>query len=98
MKINGKAILHVGYMYENGLGVNQSDIQASIFYHIGAMRDDITSYYYLGLMYLDGKGVVKNEDRAKYYFKRAAESGNDSATGVKEAKEKLKSITLSEIE
>ena len=93
-----KAPRYIGYMYENGLGVNQSDIQASIFYHIGAMREDITSYYYLGLMYLDGKGVVKNEDRAKYYFKLAAESGNDSATGVKEAKEKLKSITLSEIE
>ena len=93
-----KAPRYIGYMYENGLGLDQSNIQASIFYHIGSMREDITSYYYLGLMYLDGKGVVKNEDRAKYYFKLAAESGNDSATGVKEAKEKLKSITLSEIE
>ena len=84
-----KAPRHIGFLYENGLGVNQSDIQANIFYHIGAMRGDITSNYYLGLMYLDGKGVAKNVDRAKYYLSIAANSGNDDATGVKEAKLKL---------
>ena len=84
-----KAPRYIGFLYENGLGVNQSDIQASIFYHIGAMRGDITSNYYLGLMYLDGRGVNKNENRAKYYLCVAANSGNDDATGVKEAKLKL---------
>ena len=84
-----KAPRYIGFLYENGLGVNQSDIQASIFYHIGAMRGDITSNYYLGLMYLDGKGVNKNEKRTKYYLSVAANSGNDDATGVKEAKLKL---------
>ncbi len=87
-----KAPRYIGYMYENGLGVNQSDIQASIFYHIGAMRGDITSNYYLGLMYLDGRGVAKNVDRAKYYLSIATNSGNDDATGVKEAKLKLSEI------
>ena len=87
-----KAPRYIGYMYENGLGVTQSDIQASIFYHIGAMRGDITSNYYLGLMYLDGRGVAKNVDRAKYYLSVAANSGNDDATGVKEAKLKLSEL------
>ena len=80
------------HMYKNGLGLNQNDVQANIYYHIGARRDDITSNYYLGLMYLEGKGVNKNVERAKYYFELAANSGNDEATGVKEAKEKLESI------
>ena len=87
-----KSPRYVGYMYENGLGLNQNDVQANIYYHIGARRDDITSNYYLGLMYLEGKGVNKNVERAKYYFEIAANSGNDEATGVKEAKEKLESI------
>ena len=87
-----KAPRYIGFLYENGLGVNQSDIQASIFYHIGAMRGDITSNYYLGLMYLDGRGVNKNENRAKYYLSVVAKSGNDDATGVKEAKLKLSEI------
>ena len=87
-----KAPRYIGYMYEKGLGVEKNDIKASIFYHIGAKRDDITCYYYLGLMYLDGKGVNKNEDRAKYYLSLAANSGNDDATGVKEAKLKLEEL------
>ncbi len=87
-----KAPRYLGYMYEKGLGKEKSDIQASMFYRIGAMRDDITCYYYLGLMYLDGKGVNKNVDRAKYYLSLAANSGNDDATGVKEAKIKLNEI------
>ena len=79
-------------MYENGLSLAQNDIQASIFYHIGTLRDDITSYYYLGLMYLQGKGVNQNTERAKAYFEKAANSGNENATGVKEAKEELEKL------
>ena len=87
-----KAPRYVGYMYENGLSLPQNDIQASIFYHIGTLRDDITSYYYLGLMYLQGKGVNQNTERAKEYFEKAANSGNENATGVKEAKEELEKL------
>ena len=76
-------------MYENGFFLTKSDIQASIFYHIGTNRNDITSYYYLGLMYLHGKGVNQNIERAKWYFEKAVNSGNENATGVKEAKEEL---------
>lgn len=79
-------------MYENGILLSQNDIQASIFYHIGTTRDDITSYYYLGLMYLKGKGVNQNTERAKEYFEKVANSGNENATGVKEAKEELEKL------
>lgn len=87
-----KSPRYVGYIYENGLGVSINDIQASIFYHIGITRDDITSYYYLGNMYLNGKGVNQNTERAKLYFEIAANSGNDDATGVKEAKVELEKL------
>lgn len=87
-----KAPRYIGYMYENGFFLTQNDIQASIFYHIGTTRGDITSYYYLGRMYLDGKGVNQDAKRAKWYFEKAANSGNENATGVKEAKEELEKM------
>ena len=59
---------------------------------LGITRDDITSYYYLGNMYLNGKGVNQNTERAKLYFEIAANSGNDDATGVKEAKVELEKL------
>lgn len=79
-------------MYENEFFKTKSDIQASIFYHIGTTRGDITSNYYLGLMYLKGKGVNQNTERAKEYFEKVANSGNENATGVKEAKEELEKL------
>ena len=87
-----KAPRYIGYMYENGFFKTKSDIQASIFYHIGTTRGDITSYYYLGRMYLDGKGVNQDTKRAEWYFEIAANSGNDDATGVKEAKVELEKL------
>ena len=43
-------------------------------------------------MYLQGKGVNQNTERAKEYFEKAANSGNENATGVKEAKEELEKL------
>ena len=76
-------------MYENGYGVDKDYIKAYMYYKIAAMRGDITSNYYLGLMYLNGKGVKQNETRAKKYLEIVANSNNENATGVKEARKLL---------
>lgn len=46
------------------------------FWNIAAFQGYISAQYNLGIMYADGKGVTKNDEKSFYWFKIAAENGN----------------------
>lgn len=50
---------------------------------------DLTSCYYLGLLYEQGEGVEQSLEKAAELFAQAVDSGNMSATGVVEAEYEL---------
>lgn len=77
----------LGYMYENGLGVNIDGEQARNFYTEAAEMGNMTAQYNLGVMYFEGIAKVKkNYDLAIVWFEKAAEQG------CLDAKEQLGSV------
>lgn len=48
-------------------------------YTLGSINGDDLAQYQLGRMYLNGKGVTKNIQKAKDWFVRSAENGNSHA-------------------
>ena len=67
--------LKVGEMYEDGLGVEQSYINAFKYYMLASEQDINEAHNYIGLLYQDGLGVEKNFIEAAKYFKKAANNG-----------------------
>lgn len=57
-----------------------------------AMNENPKAQYYLGMMYLSGKDVDKDTDKAKEWFKKSALKGNIGA------QEMLKSLEISHLE
>ena len=49
--------LKVGEMYEDGLGVEQSYINAFKYYMLASEQDINEAHNYIGLLYQDGLGV-----------------------------------------
>ncbi len=64
--------------------VEQNYEQAASWYEKGVDGGDLTSGYYLGLLYEQGLGVEQDYEKAAEYFASVAASENKSATGVYE--------------
>jgi TPR repeat protein len=70
----------LGWAYAEGLGVERDYKEAARLYEIDANQeggDD--SAYRLALLYLSGRGVIKDVEEALKWFKRASEGGNIDA-------------------
>lgn len=78
-----KAPRYVGLFYELGLGVEVNLEKAVGYYETGVERGDLTSSYYLGLLYLTG--TEPDYAKAAELFASVEGSDNKSATGVVEA-------------
>lgn len=74
-KGNAKAQCYLGYLHENGIGVEKSDIEAAKWYTKAAEQGDTLTQNNLGSMYREGKGVQKNVDEAARWFRVAASQG-----------------------
>lgn len=64
---------------EHGEGVEKDAVKAYALYCEAARRGDAEAMYSLGWMYLNGRGISQDEDRALYLFRAAAESGHEYA-------------------
>lgn len=75
--IRGLSYNDLGYMYDNGLYVDESDEIAVKWYRKAADLNNPYAMFNLGLCYLDGSGVSKNYDQALDWFSRAADQGEE---------------------
>jgi TPR repeat protein len=62
------AINDVGYMYNNGYGVQKNNEKAFYHYRLAAKRNDEIGQHNLGLMYMKGEGIKRNNEKAIKYL------------------------------
>lgn len=72
---NGDACYELGYMYQNGYGVDKDMEQAKYYYKSGAMLGDRNAAWRLGLIYIDEMEYTE----AYKFLLRASEAGQGMA-------------------
>ena len=65
--------LRTGFMYTNGIGVEQDLIQAVKYFRAAAKQGDESAQFNMGVMYTYGHGVKRNYRKAAEYYRKAAE-------------------------
>ena len=70
-----EALSDLGYMYEEGIVVEQDYAKAKEYYEQAAKKGDAEAYYLLGELYFDGLGVKRNHEMSKYYHEVALKKG-----------------------
>lgn len=70
------AVNYLGYMYRNGLGVEQNYTEAVRWFRKTAEAEDALGMTNLGHMYQDGLGVGQNYKEAARLYTKGAEAGN----------------------
>jgi TPR repeat protein len=65
------AFMFLGYRYQRGDGVPQSDETAAYWFHQGAVRGNKTAMLALGLRYAAGRGVQQDFAAAVYWWRQA---------------------------
>jgi TPR repeat protein len=76
---NPRALALMANLYFYGLGVNKDQIQSFKMNETSALSGDKIGQHQLGLMYLNGWGVIKNEPEGLSWLEKSAEAGNISA-------------------
>ncbi len=71
--------LELGWMYQNGNDVSQSDSEAFRWYHKAALQGLASAQSNLGLMYMEERGVPQNKAVALNWFHQAADKGHSLA-------------------
>eukprot|EP00903_Cladosiphon_okamuranus_P004390 g4388.t1 len=69
----------LGYLYEQGEGVYQSDLRAVFWYRQAAEQGSASAQVNLGYMYAEGRGVEEDQQQAAYWYHLAAEQGSAHA-------------------
>jgi len=76
---HANAQFKLGYMYEDGCGVDRNNSTAVEWYRKAAEQGHADAQYNAGKMYEYGKGVDKNYSTAVEWFRKAAEQGYANA-------------------
>jgi TPR repeat protein len=72
---NAGAQLNLGYMYDNGYGVQQDYGEAIKWYRLAAAQGSDRAQYNLGLMYDNGDGVTQDYVQAHMWYSIAGVAG-----------------------
>lgn len=78
-KDNADAQYNIGIMYMKGIGVEQNDKQALIWFKRASALDNTDAMYNLGVLYMQGRGVIRSPKDASYWWQQAATRGNPYA-------------------
>jgi uncharacterized protein len=78
-KGDSEAQSYLGYLYENGLGVDQDYQESANWYRRAADQGDAFAQGNLGYLYENGLGVPQNYGTAADWYRRAADQGNSYA-------------------
>jgi TPR repeat protein len=74
---NVKAQVELGLMYAaGGLGVRRSYKDAAKWWEAASAKDDSRAEYYLGTLYISGKGEERDPAKAVSLFEKSAEHGD----------------------
>jgi hypothetical protein len=76
---NPSGMLHLGGMYQVGIGVLVDYDMAAFWYGKAADKGNADAMYNLGRMYESGQGVAKDSKMAKERYSKAAGLGNSDA-------------------
>ncbi|UZO05665.1 uncharacterized protein OCT59_026009 [Rhizophagus irregularis] len=76
---NSYGINHLGYCYENGIGIDIDYQKAFKLYQKAADLGNSLAQYNLATMYEYEEGIIKNIDKAIYWYKKSAEQGVQEA-------------------
>jgi len=77
---NAKAVHMVGVYYDVGMyGLHQDYAKALEFYHRAAKLGHATSYYQIGVVNDNGRGVEVDKKKARHYYELAAMRGDKTA-------------------
>jgi hypothetical protein len=66
---------NLGLVYQNGIGVDQSDTEAFQWYQKAADQGYTPAQYRLGTMYVKGLGTRQNNKKAAKWLRTAADKG-----------------------
>jgi TPR repeat protein len=69
----------LGNLYEQGLGVEQSNPRAAYWYRRAAEQEEPRAQHSLGVMYLQGRGVPKDPAEGVSWLRRSAGQGHAAA-------------------
>jgi TPR repeat protein len=70
---------NIGYLYQNGLGVNKDCHEAMQWYLTAANQGEPSAENNLGWLYHKGWGVKKDDVQARQWFELSAQQGNEKA-------------------
>ena len=76
---NPTAACNLGYLYETGVGVEQSWEEAVEWYMVAVLQDHPRAMFRLGLCYEQGHGVAASREKALELYRSAAELGYPDA-------------------
>ena len=79
-----RAQYDLAVLYDNGLGVPQSNAEALRWYTRAADQGDARAQYNLGLMYMNGQGVEPNLVLAYYWVSLSVAHGNANASPARD--------------
>jgi TPR repeat protein len=74
-----EAQFNLGFMYDNGQGVQQDFKQAAAWYRKAADQGNAHAQCNLGVVYENGEGVQPDFKQAAAWFRKAAEQGDAAA-------------------
>ncbi len=66
---------YTGALYEGGLGIEQSYIEALKWYRAAAEQGLVMAQYHLGVLHEIGQGIARNHATAIEWYLRAAQQG-----------------------
>jgi len=69
----------LGYMYENGIGVEKNYSDAFFWYKKSAEQGNPYAQWNLGRLYEEGKGTEQDKEKAIYWYEKSSEQGNEFA-------------------
>ena len=69
----------MGFDYQNGRGVEQSDKEAVRWYRQAADQEYATAQLSLGAAYICGRGVEQSDKEAVRWYRQAADQGDAAA-------------------
>jgi TPR repeat protein len=79
-----RAQYDLGYMYDKGQGVPQSDAKAREWYERAGEQGEPRAQYNLGLMHLNGQGVKPDLVQAYYWISLSAAQGDTQALDARD--------------
>src|SRR5260370_455336 len=79
---DAQAQFYVGWMYNNGQGVQQDHTQAVLWYRKAAAQGDARAQCNICMMYDDGEGVLQDYGDAVMRWRKAVDQGVAAAQNM----------------